>query len=285
MRWSPPLITAARLHIEGTTGRALLSQSWRVVLDDWPPAGLIRLPVSPLLSLTAITAYDADGNPSTLPLSGVVWDASASPTVLFLPAGFGAGVPLRERQGIELDYTAGYGSDPADVPAPLRQALLTLVAYWYENRDAVLIAGSGSVDPGGHRSAARALPERCGCERRRYRRTPALASLRDRVQLRCIATSARDDEGGTTTTFVPLATVWARVRQLTARQGDSADGRAVLLTHSVVLRYRTDLVPGDRLVYRRPQPRTLGGVGSQRAARLSKLHLQRNRHHGVGGLP
>ena len=50
-------------------------------------------------------------------------------------------------------------------------------------------------------------------------------------------------------TFVPLVTVWARVRQLSARQAESADGRAVLLTHSVVLRYRTDLVPGDRLAY------------------------------------
>jgi uncharacterized phiE125 gp8 family phage protein len=143
------LITAARLHIEGTTGQALLSQSWRVVVDDWPPAGLIRLPVSPLTSLTAITAYDRDGNPSALSLAGVLWDATAAPTVLFLPASFGAGVPLRDRQGIEIDYVAGFGGDPADVPATLIQALLTLVAYWYENRDAVLIAGSGSVIPAG----------------------------------------------------------------------------------------------------------------------------------------
>jgi uncharacterized phiE125 gp8 family phage protein len=79
----------------------------------------------------------------------VLWDATAAPTVLFLPASFGAGVPLRDRQGIEIDYVAGFGGDPADVPATLIQALLTLVAYWYENRDAVLIAGSGSVIPAG----------------------------------------------------------------------------------------------------------------------------------------
>jgi uncharacterized phiE125 gp8 family phage protein len=143
------LISAARFHIEGTTGRALLSQSWRVVVDDWPAAGLVRLPIAPLISLTAITAYDGDGNPSTLSLSGVLWDAIASPTVLFLPAGFGAGVLLRDRQGIEIDYVAGFGSDPADVPATLRQALLTLVAYWFENRDAVLLAGTGSIVPAG----------------------------------------------------------------------------------------------------------------------------------------
>ncbi len=143
------LITAARLHVEGTTGRALLSQGWRVVLDDWPPGGLVRLPVSPLLSLTAITAYDAAGDPVSLPLTGVLWDATAAPTVLFLPAGYGVAQILRQRQGIEIDYVAGYGADPADVPATLKQALLTLVAYWLENRDAVVIAGSGSVVPTG----------------------------------------------------------------------------------------------------------------------------------------
>jgi SPP1 family predicted phage head-tail adaptor len=77
---------------------------------------------------------------------------------------------------------------------------------------------------------------------------PALGSLTDRVQL-LHRDVAGGDDGGTITTYVPLATVWARVRELTTRQGESADGRAVLFTHSVVLRYRSDLLPGDRLVY------------------------------------
>jgi uncharacterized phiE125 gp8 family phage protein len=37
---------------------------------------------------------------------------------------------------ISIDYTAGYGG-AAEVPADLKQAVLTLVAYWYENRDAL----------------------------------------------------------------------------------------------------------------------------------------------------
>ena len=77
---------------------------------------------------------------------------------------------------------------------------------------------------------------------------PALGSLADRVQL-LHRDLASDDDGGTLTTFVPLATVWARIRQLSGRQAETTDGRAVLLSHSVVLRYRTDLAPGDRLIY------------------------------------
>jgi uncharacterized phiE125 gp8 family phage protein len=143
------LVTAARLHVEGTTGRALLNQSWRLVLDDWPSVGLVRLPVGPLQSLTAITAYDINGDPVTLSTDGVLWDAQAAPTLLYLPAGFGDAVILRPLQAIEIDYVAGYGPDPADVPATLRQALLLLVAYWFEHRDAVVLAGSGSVIPSG----------------------------------------------------------------------------------------------------------------------------------------
>lgn len=77
---------------------------------------------------------------------------------------------------------------------------------------------------------------------------PPLGSLTDRVKLfrRDVST---EDEGGEITTYVPLATVWARVRTLSARQTETADGRGVSITHSAVLRYRSDLLPGDRLVY------------------------------------
>ena len=39
--------------------------------------------------------------------------------------------------GIEIDVTAGYGPSGVDVPSPLRQAIMMLVAHWYEHRGAV----------------------------------------------------------------------------------------------------------------------------------------------------
>lgn len=141
------LVTAARLHVEAVTGLALITQSWRLVRDGWPLDGTVRLPVSPLQSLTSITTYDAEGTATTLALDGVLTDAAGNPAAVILPAGFGAGTVLRPRQGIEIDYVAGFGDDGASVPAPLRQALLTLLAYWFENRDAVVMAGAGSIIP------------------------------------------------------------------------------------------------------------------------------------------
>jgi len=41
--------------------------------------------------------------------------------------------PLWPHGGIEIDLIAGHGA-PADVPEPFRQAMLMLVARWFENR-------------------------------------------------------------------------------------------------------------------------------------------------------
>ncbi|HEY8356295.1 MAG TPA: hypothetical protein VIL30_02440, partial [Ramlibacter sp.] len=139
------LIGAARLHIEGVTGRALLAQSWRVVLDQWPESGQVKLPVTPFRGVTQITAYDEDGVGHEVPLAQFLRE----PDRLVLPGNV-TGMPmLRERQGIEIDYVAGFGTEAGDVPVDIRQALLVLVAYWFEHRDAVIIAGSGSIVPSG----------------------------------------------------------------------------------------------------------------------------------------
>ncbi len=78
---------------------------------------------------------------------------------------------------------------------------------------------------------------------------PPVGTLRDRVQLqRRDMTLAAD--GGHETTFVPLTSVWARVRSRSARFGKQSGGRAALSTHAVTLRYRADLTAGDRIIYR-----------------------------------
>jgi SPP1 family predicted phage head-tail adaptor len=78
---------------------------------------------------------------------------------------------------------------------------------------------------------------------------PSLGTLTDRVQLSQRLTT-NEDEGGEVAVFTPLATVWARVRLLVARQISEGDARGVSASHSVVLRFRTDIGPGDRIVYR-----------------------------------
>jgi SPP1 family predicted phage head-tail adaptor len=80
-------------------------------------------------------------------------------------------------------------------------------------------------------------------------RIPSLGTLTDRVQL-LRRTAADEDEGGEIAVFTPIATVWARVRSLGARAAFEADGRGQAISHSVVVRFRTDIKPGDRVTYR-----------------------------------
>lgn len=80
-------------------------------------------------------------------------------------------------------------------------------------------------------------------------RVPPIGTLVDRVQLQR-REMAREADGGHATVFVPVATVWSRVRALSARAELEADGRGTGVSHMVVTRFRSDVKPGDRFVYR-----------------------------------
>lgn len=78
---------------------------------------------------------------------------------------------------------------------------------------------------------------------------PPISGLSDRVQLQR-RELAPGDEGGHVATFVPIVTLWARVTPIGAREAQTADGRSVSVSHTVVLRHRSDIRAGDRFVYR-----------------------------------
>ena len=126
------LITAARLMIEAASGRMLVAQSWRIVLDRWPHNGEIRLPLSPVSSIVAARVYDALGGVQTVPEPALQLDGAADPPVIRVAGP----VPDigRTRAAIEIDVVAGFGPAASDVPALLRQAVLQLAARWFEQR-------------------------------------------------------------------------------------------------------------------------------------------------------
>jgi uncharacterized phiE125 gp8 family phage protein len=130
------LIAGARIHVESQTRRALITQSWRLSADGWPPDG--RLPVlpAPLQALTAARVYDFEGLAHDVDVQAFVLDRGAS-LLAFAPWALPA--PGRVAAGIELDVTVGYGDAAVDVPEALRQAIRMLVAHWYDNRGLIAI--------------------------------------------------------------------------------------------------------------------------------------------------
>jgi uncharacterized phiE125 gp8 family phage protein len=140
------LILTSRLHVEAALGLALLTQSWRLVLDRWPKSAVVVVPLQPLQSVAQVRVLAADGNPSVVPAADYVVDVASMPGRI-VRTGSAYPTPGRAAGGIEIDFTAGYGALAASVPAPIRQALLLLVAHWYEHRDPIEIGAPGTAIP------------------------------------------------------------------------------------------------------------------------------------------
>ena len=132
------LIAAARQDVERATGLALIEQSWRIALDCWPRHGLATIPLHPVREITAVTAYGTEGEASLIDPAAYQADLVSRPARLLFEA---LALPLRAMNGIEIDFTAGYGEAGTDVPDLLCRAIVLLVAHWYEFR-----AGYGPAD-------------------------------------------------------------------------------------------------------------------------------------------
>ena len=78
--------------------------------------------------------YDEAGTAATLDPATYFLDGTAAPPRLIRHGAVPWTRPGRVANGIEIAFTAGYGNAAADVPAPIRQAVLLLVAHWYEHR-------------------------------------------------------------------------------------------------------------------------------------------------------
>jgi uncharacterized phiE125 gp8 family phage protein len=139
------LITAARLMVEAASGRMLIEQTWRLVLDAWPRGGEIRLPLSPAASVEAARVYDGQGVAQTVPDASLQLDRAADPPVIRLA---GPVPEVGRRLGaIEIEVVAGYGPEVTDVPALLRHAVLQLAARWFEQRGDVASRDGTALPP------------------------------------------------------------------------------------------------------------------------------------------
>lgn len=114
------LVEAAIAHVDSPTGAglALITQTYRQTID--PNETQIDLPITPVQAIEGVTI---GGEPV-----GFIADINRTPARLTISA---------QSKGGFVEYTAGYGDAPTDVPADLRAALLLIVGHLYANREAV----------------------------------------------------------------------------------------------------------------------------------------------------
>ena len=128
------LIVAARRHVEAQTGLVLITQAWLCFRDGWPDHGVAELPVAPVLSVNDVKVYGEDDVAAAIDPAHYYVDRVSRPARLILRGSRVWAMPGRIGNGIEISLTAGFGPAGSDVPEPLRQAMLQLVAHWYANR-------------------------------------------------------------------------------------------------------------------------------------------------------
>ena len=139
------LIETATAHIEHSHGLALITQGLTIIRDGWPDNWLVELPVSPLQSVTSITTFEADGGSFAFDAGHWFVDTAMRPPRIVLHGTAPWPQPGRRANGIEIAVTAGYGDEADNVPTPIRQAVLLLVAHWFEQRELVSL-GAGSQE-------------------------------------------------------------------------------------------------------------------------------------------
>lgn len=128
------LISAVRVEAETIARRAFVTQTWDLTLDAWPSASVIELPYPPLQSVISITYIDSDNVTHTMATSDYFVDIDGDPGRVCLAHGAAwPGGTLRPRAAIKIRFVAGW-SDPYQVPANYRQAMLLGLSAYYENR-------------------------------------------------------------------------------------------------------------------------------------------------------
>lgn len=134
------LISAARVYVEGRTGRILPQRTFTVELDGFPINGEdIVLPFAPVSAIASVSYFDTSGTAQSmtanthyrtalglhlprlrLPVTATEWPDTANVS-----------------DAVSISLTAGYSGSNA-VPETIKQAMRLLVGHWFENREAVV---------------------------------------------------------------------------------------------------------------------------------------------------
>jgi len=129
------LIQSAREQVENDTARALITQTLRMYLDEFPDGDAIELPRPPLATITSLTYVDAAGATQTWAASNYVADAVREAGRVVLAYGKSWPTARAQANSIQVNYTAGWTT--TTIPAAAKQLVLLWVGHMYENREAV----------------------------------------------------------------------------------------------------------------------------------------------------
>lgn len=142
------LINVAAEYAENRLGRALITQTWDLYLDEFPSKTIIEIPFSPLQSITFVKYYDKDNVLQTWATSNYDVDTISEPARV-IQSNTGNSFPstYNRPNAVNVRFIAGYGATSVNVPEIIRAGIKLLISHFYENREAILVSGSVSDIP------------------------------------------------------------------------------------------------------------------------------------------
>ena len=131
-------IRAARLYCEGIHGRAYITRTYRLELDAFP-LSVIYLPRPPTSAVASIKYDDAEGNEQTIDPADYEVDTAREPARVRPVSGYSWPATYDTFAAVRIEFTAGYGDDPTEVPEDIRAAVFLALGDLYENRETVVL--------------------------------------------------------------------------------------------------------------------------------------------------
>ena len=147
------LIRSARHYVQGDLALygnplRLAQEGWLNGWGYWPRDSWFQLRIMPATAVTMVAYTPVGGVLTEMDLADFYLEAEQGR--LFHITGAWPGAVLGPT-GVAVTFTAGYA--PVDVPPDLKEAMLAMVAHWFENREAV-VAGTE------YRAEAALVPKR-----------------------------------------------------------------------------------------------------------------------------
>lgn len=145
------MISAVREQAEALTRRALITQTWELVLDSFASSReRIVLPKPPLQSVVSIIYTDVDGVEQTLSsdLYQVIVQVGPSAGYGYVIPAYNAYWPttLNDVNVVKIQFKCGYGpltvGDSDNIPLGIKQWMLLNVANIFENRESIVISSA-----------------------------------------------------------------------------------------------------------------------------------------------
>mgnify|MGYP003121656038 FL=1 len=129
------LINVATGVVEEFTRRRLITQTYNIFFDEFPP--YIDLQVGEVASVTHVKYFDTDNTEQTLATSEYDVDTKIRPGRIYQSNDGDFPNTYDKPNAVEVEFIVG--GDASDIPSPIVQAIYIIVGRYYENRQDVVL--------------------------------------------------------------------------------------------------------------------------------------------------